>query len=187
MTTFIGKIRAARQWVLWVLFFAFPTIFLLIALGFAVIWWIRFSRWWVWQWPLSQWVTRYLLFLRLLFAFWRFCWKCLWFGVWRFCTNRSQVQMWYFCVCRVRTNRSRTQRWSTHRNVLALKFLIFFPNVKLSFIVIVIARLYLTHSYCCRFTKKTTRRDPMGSIHRPLDSGSGSTEATAFIQCVDGR
>ena len=28
---------------------------------------------------------------------------------------------------------------------------------------------------------------PMGSIHRTLDSSSGSTKYTDFIQCVDGR
>ena len=33
-------------------------------------------------------------------------------------------------------NRSWIQRWSTRWNVLAVKFLVFFPNLKLSFIVI---------------------------------------------------
>ena len=27
----------------------------------------------------------------------------------------------------------------------------------------------------------------MGTIHRPLDSGSGGTENNAFIQCINGR
>ena len=31
------------------------------------------------------------------------------------------------------------------------------------------------------------RHNPMKSIQRPSDSGSGITEATAIIQCVDGR
>ena len=61
--------------------------------------------------------------------------------------------MWYFCVCRVRTNRSQIQRRSTHRNVLALKFLVLFHNLKLVFITIVMVWLRRTHSYCCRFTK----------------------------------
>ena len=40
-------------------------------------------------------------------------------------------------VCRVCTKRSQIQRWSTHQNVLALKFLFIFPNLKLSFRVLV--------------------------------------------------
>ena len=31
------------------------------------------------------------------------------------------------------------------------------------------------------------RRSPMGTIYRPSYSGSGGTEATAFIQCINGR
>ena len=31
------------------------------------------------------------------------------------------------------------------------------------------------------------RRAPMGATFRPLGSGSRGTEATAFIQCIDGR
>ena len=70
-----------------------------------------------------------------------------------FCKNRSQVQMWcfeFFCVC---SNRSQFQRWSNHRKKLALKFIVFSPNLKLSFIVIVVVWLCLTHSYRCSFIK----------------------------------
>ena len=38
-----------------------------------------------------------------------------------------------FCVCCVRTDRSQVQRWLTYRNVLALKFLILFPNLSFKF------------------------------------------------------
>ena len=57
--------------------------------------------------------------------------------------------------------------WSTHRNVLALKFIIFFPNLKLSFIVIVIVILCINHSNRCSFTKNMIRRSPMVTICRP--------------------
>ena len=39
----------------------------------------------------------------------------------------------------------RSQWWLTHRNVLALKFLVLFPNLKLCFIVIVIVRIRLAY------------------------------------------
>ena len=76
---------------------------------------------------------------------------------------------------------------STHRNVLALKFLILFPNLKLSFIVIVIVWLLLTHSYLCSFTKNMIRHAPMGYIRRPSNSGIWDTDATAVIQYINGR
>ena len=103
-----------------------------------------------------------------------------------FFTNRSRVQIWYFCIWRVHTNMSRVQRWSTHQNVLVLKLLIFFPNTKLNFIVIVVVRICLTHSNCCSFTKNMIRRASMGTIHMPLDYGSRSTESTAFTQWING-
>ena len=86
-----------------------------------------------------------------------------------------------FWFCRVRTNRSRIQRWSTHHNVLALKSLVIFPNLKLSFIVIVMVWIWITHSYRCRFTKNTIQSNPMWSIRRPSDYCSGSTEANNFF------
>ena len=79
------------------------------------------------------------------------------------------------------------QRCLTHRNVFALKFLILFPNLKLSFIVIVVVRIFLTHSKWWSLTKNMIRRAPMGTICRPLDPGRGSTEANVFIQCINGR
>ena len=48
-------------------------------------------------------------------------------------------------------------------------------------------QLCLTHSYRCRFTKKTIQCAPMESIRRPSDSGTRSTDATAFFQCFDGQ
>ena len=89
--------------------------------------------------------------------------------------------------CRVCIKRSQIQRWSNHRNILALKFLVLFPNLKFIFIVVVMIRLFCTHSYRCCFTKNMILRAPMGSICMPLDSVSGGTDVTAFIQCVDGR
>ena len=95
--------------------------------------------------------------------------------------------MWYFCVWYVCTNRIWVQRWWTHQNILALKLLIFFPNLKLFFIVIVVVIICLTHSNRSSFTKNMSRFAPIGTIYRPSDSGSRSTEATDFIQCINGR
>ena len=99
-----------------------------------------------------------------------------------FCTNRSQVQMWYFCVWSVFTITSHVQRWLTQENILVLKLLILFPNLKLSFIVIVIVRLCLTYYNYYIFTKNMIWRAPMGTIHRPSNPGSRGTETTSFIQ-----
>ena len=111
-----------------------------------------------------------ILFLRFFFAFWWFCWCCYCFGV------------WHFLPTGVESNKSQVQR-----NVLALKFLIFFKILKLIFIVIVVVRLCLTHSNRFSFTKNIIRRNPMGTISRPSDSISGGTETTAYIQCINGR
>ena len=53
------------------------------------------------------------------------------------CQQESSINVIFF-VCHVCTNKSRVQRRLTHRNILALKFLIFFPNLKIGFIVIVV-------------------------------------------------
>ena len=66
--------------------------------------------------------------------------------------------------------------------MLALKFFILFPNLKLSFIVIV---MLCTHSYRCGFTKNNIQRDPMGTIRRSSDSDSRRTKATSFIEFID--
>ena len=93
--------------------------------------------------------------------------------------------MWYFCIWHFFfANWSQVQRWSTHWKHLALKLLIFFPNLKLGFIVIVVVRICLTHSNRCSFTKNMSRRAPMGTIRRPSDSGSGGTEGTDFIKYI---
>ena len=105
----------------------------------------------------------------------------------RFCTNRSRSQMLRFCVCWVHINRSQFQRWSTHRNVLALKFLILPPNFIISFVLIVMVWLFRTHSNCCWFTKNMILRAPMGYICCPLNPGSGRTKDTAFIKCAYGQ
>ena len=77
--------------------------------------------------------------------------------------------------------------WSTHQNILALKFFIFLPNLKLSFVVIVLVRLCLIDCNSCSFTKNMVRPAPMGTIHRPSDYGSRGTDTTAFIQCNNGQ
>ena len=77
--------------------------------------------------------------------------------------------------------------WSTHRNVLVLKFIIFFPNLKPSFIVIVVVRLCLTHSNRCSFTKNMIGPAPMGTISNPLDYVSRGTDTTDLIQRINGR
>ena len=99
-----------------------------------------------------------------------------------FASTGVQSKCDVFCVWRVHTKLSHFQMWSAHKNVLALKFLILFPNLKTSFIVIVIVIPYLTHSNLCSFTKNMIRRASTGTIRRPLDSGIRGNEATAFIQ-----
>ena len=56
---------------------------------------------------------------------------------------------------------------------LPLKFLIFFPNLKLRFIVIVVVIFFPANSNRCCFTKNMSRHAPMGTICRPSYSGSG--------------
>ena len=63
----------------------------------------------------------------------------------------------------------------------------FLSNSKILFISIVMVWLCLICSYCCHFTKNVIYNPPLGSICRPSDSGSGCTENTVFIKCVDGR
>ena len=66
------------------------------------------------------------------------------------------------------------------RNCLALKLLISAPNLKTSFIVIIMAKLFRTH-----FTKNMIWRALMGSIRLSSNTGSRITKDTAFIQHVD--
>ena len=69
---------------------------------------------------------------------------------------------------------------------LVLKFLIFFSDLKISFIVIVVVRLFLAHSNSCSVTKNIIMSAPMGTILRPSGLGSRVTEANAFIQLIHG-
>ena len=62
--------------------------------------------------------------------------------------------MWHFCVCRVYINRTRVQRRLTYWKKLALKFLIFPSNFKISFVVIFNIWPCCTHSNRSSFTKK---------------------------------
>ena len=65
--------------------------------------------------------------------------------------------------------------------------LLFFPNFKLSFIVIVVVTLCLTRSNLCIFAKILIRRAPMGTIRRPSDFGNKGTDTTSFIQWINDR
>ena len=57
-----------------------------------------------------------------------------------------------------------------------------FPNLNLSFIVIVVVRLCLTHYNRCILNKNIIRCAPIDTIRRPSGYGSRGAEATAFIQ-----
>ena len=146
---------------------------------------IRFSRRWVkWTWVWLR-VLWYVLFLRFLFDCWRV--RCWCFGVYHFCTNSSRVRCWCFFIWHFCTNRSQVQRWYTPCNVLVLKLLIFPPNFKISFIIIV--WLY-AHSISnrCDFYYSMIWRALMDGIQIPSNSGSRAPETGASIQCVaDGR
>ena len=145
---------------------------------------IRFAWWWVWRW----WVwLRVLWCMRFSLSFWRFFWSFQWRGVWRFFFNGSWVQLWSCYVCRVFTNSRRVQRWSTQQNILALKFLIFPRNFKISFIAIVLVWPCRTHSYHRCFANDMIWGRLLVYISKPSDSGSGGTEDTKFIQCLDGQ
>ena len=124
--------------------------------------------------------------LRFFFTFWRVRLWCLCFGVWCSCTNRSRFQRWYFCLWGFHINRSWFQRWLTPWNVLVLKFLILKPNLKISFIILFLVRICLSHSNHFSFTKNMIMRAPMRTIHTPSVCISGGTEITNFIQCIIG-
>ena len=141
-----------------------------------------------WWWVLRLWVwLRVLWYVVFSLSLWLLRWLCQWRGIWNFCSDRSWFQLWRCYVCRVCTHRSRVQRWSTHRNILAIKFLIFPPHFKISFVTIVLVWPCLTYSDHCRFTKNIIWCHTMGSIRRPSNTDSRSTKDAAFIQCVDGQ
>ena len=98
----------------------------------SIIWQIRFTQWWVWRWWVWLQVRWYVRFTFLLWWIrwlcwslhwfcWKFHWLCLWSGVWRYCPDRNWVNCWRCSVGHVCTKRSRVQRQSTHRNILAPK------------------------------------------------------------------
>ena len=62
----------------------------------------------------------------------------------------------------------------------------FFPNLKLSFIVIVIVRICLARSNHCSFNKNMIRCVPMGTTFRISDSGIRDNVTTTLIQCING-
>ena len=78
-------------------------------------------------------------------------------------SNRSLVQFWRCYICRVCTNRNWFQRWLTDQNILALKFLIFSPYFKISFIAIFLVCTCRTRSERCCFTKHSLA--PTNGIH----------------------
>ena len=67
------------------------------------------------------------------------------------------------------------------------KVLIFPPNLKISFIDIVLFWPCRAHSDRCCFAKKMIWRRSIRSISRPSDSGSRGTKDVEFIRCGDGQ
>ena len=104
-----------------------------------------------------------------------------------FVFKSSWVQVWRCYVCRFSTNRNRVQRWLTHQNILALKFFIFSPNYKISFIDIVLVWTCRTDSDRCCFPQNMILIQPRSSICQPSYYGSWSSKNTEFIWCVDGQ
>ena len=134
--------------------------------------------------------------VRMLFSFslWRICWSCWWFRwscswcrVWRFCSDRNLVNWWRCSVGRVCTKRSRVQKWLTHRIIMAPKILIPPPSFKINFGTIILLWPCSAHPIRCNFTNKIARQEPVVSIDRPSDSGSGDEYGPKFIRCMDGR
>ena len=77
--------------------------------------------------------------------------------------------------------------WSTHLNIFAhaIKFRIFVPNFKISFIVF----LYLVWhcvSNLCSLYYIMLRHAPLGEIWCSSNSGSRDPDSVVFIQCVNG-
>ena len=74
-----------------------------------------------------------------------------------------------------------------YRIILVPKILNFSPSFKITFNIIVVLCLYLAHYIRCSFTNIMPRRDPVGAIHWPSDSGSGNEDRPQCICCGDGR
>ena len=171
------------------MFLEFLMIFLFIASFsfwfsiFAVIGKIRFTRWWVWRWWVWFRILWYILFLRFSLCFDNSVGSVSGLGSSVFIPTGVDpkcdiFEIDVFVPIGVE---------SKGGNVLALKFLVLSPDLKLSFIVIIVVWLLLNHSYRCSFTKNMIRRAPMSTIHRPSDSSNGGAEATTFIQCINGQ
>ena len=107
----------------------------------------------------------------------------VWFLIFFSIGFHSNCDFYVGCVC---TSRSRFKKWSTHRNMLVPKILIFPPNLKICYITIFMVENFHTHYDRCCFAKDMIRRQPMGSIRCPSNPGSRGTEDTKLIQCVDG-
>ena len=94
--------------------------------------------------------------------------------------------MWskYFCI-----NIIWIQSWLTLFNICALplKFGIFVPNFKTSFIIF-LSIVSHCFSKCCSLTYNITIRAPIVSIRSPSDgTGRRAPYPSVFIQCVNGR
>ena len=110
---------------------------------------------------------------------WKFRWSCQWLSLWCLCFDWNQVNGWFFSVGFVCTKRSRVQRWSTHRIILAPKILIYHfvsTSFKFNFKIIVFLCLRTAHYMCCSFTNIISRKDPVGAICRSSASVSGDED-----------
>ena len=189
--TIVGRIIIVAWWWVWrIIFLVFLTIFLLMSFIFiwftrvAIIWRIRFVRWWVWWWWVWVRFPWYVCFSILL---WQLCWSCQWRRIWNFCSDWNRLNWWHCSIGHVRTKRSRVQSWSTHMIILAPKILNFSPSSKIAFKIIVVLCLRLAHYIRYSFTNIMPRGDPVGAILWPSDSGSGDEDGPQFIRCVDGQ
>ena len=72
-------------------------------------------------------------YVRFSILLWQIRWLCFWSGVWHFCTDRNRLNWCHCSFGRVCTKRSRVQRWSTHKTILAPKMLVFPSSFKISF------------------------------------------------------
>ena len=157
----------------------------------AIIRRIRFAWWWVWRWWFWIWIYWYVRFpfslWRIHWLCWWLCWSCSWCGVWHFFSDRNRVNRWCCLVGCVCTKRSRVQRQSNHRNILAPKVLIVPPSFKISFVAIVLLWPHPAHSNRCNLSKNMTRHIPMGigPIRGPYYSCIRGTNGVDFILCAD--
>ena len=77
---------------------------------------------------------------------------------------------------------------SNHFNIfaLALKFRIFVPNFKISFIVFLSIIFHCLSNLCSLFYS-IIRRTPVGDANNPSYPGSRAPDLAVFIQCVNSR